>query len=109
MVAFVHPPAETLQLSHVLTALSDPVRLNIVQVLAGADCGLNCTASTAPFGNVPKSTLSHHFRVLRESGLVETTKRGVENINTLRWDDLERRFPGLLPQILASASAKAPD
>ncbi|MDQ1155208.1 helix-turn-helix transcriptional regulator [Brevundimonas sp. SORGH_AS_0993] len=103
MVNFVHPPAESLQLHHVLSALADPVRLNIVQVLHATQGGLNCTAATAPFGQVPKSTLSHHFRVLRESGLVQTTKRGVENINTLRWDDLERRFPGLLSQILQLA------
>ncbi|GAW41489.1 Helix-turn-helix domain protein [Brevundimonas sp. SH203] len=108
MTAFIHPPADSLQLHHVLSALSDPVRLNIVKVLRGAEAGLNCTAATSPFGQVPKSTLSHHFRVLRESGLVETTKRGVENINTLRWDDLESRFPGLLPQILQLASIQTP-
>ncbi|MET3438623.1 helix-turn-helix domain-containing protein [Sphingomonas sp. 1185] len=101
MIGFVHPPADAVELHHILSALADPTRLQIVKALHRAREGLNCTAATAPFLQVPKSTLSSHFRVLRESGLICTTKRGVENINVLRWDDIERRFPGLLPNILA--------
>ncbi len=47
-----------------------------------------------------KSTLSHHFRILRDAGLIRTTKRGVENLNSVRWEDVEERFPGLLKTIL---------
>ncbi len=105
MASFVHPPVEALELHHVLAALADPVRLRIVQELHQAANGLNCTLAASPFCQVPKSTLSGHFRALRESGLVMTTKRGVENINVLRFDDVEARFPGLLPTILAHAPA----
>lgn len=103
MIGFVHPPADAVALHHVLAALADPTRLRIVRTLRCAEAGLNCTAATAPFPNMPKSTLSGHFRVLRESGLICTTKRGVENINVLRWNEIEARFPGLLPLILALA------
>lgn len=103
MPAFIHPPLGSLELHHVLAALSDPVRLQIVRELHRADGGLNCTHAASPFGHVPKSTLSGHFRILRDSGLVMTTKRGVENINVLRREDLEARFPGLLDKILALA------
>jgi len=47
-----------------------------------------------------KSTLSHHFRVLRDAGLIRTTKQGVENLNRVRWDEVNARFPGLLKAIL---------
>jgi DNA-binding transcriptional ArsR family regulator len=47
-----------------------------------------------------KSTLSHHFRVLRETGLIRTTKRGVQHLKGVRWDDLNERFPGLLKSIM---------
>lgn len=103
MIGFVHPPVDAIALHHVLSALADPTRLQIVRTLHRAEHGLNCTAATDPFLQVPKSTLSSHFRVLRESGLIRTTKRGVENINVLRWNDLEARFPGLLPKVLAFA------
>jgi DNA-binding transcriptional ArsR family regulator len=103
MIAFVHPPTDAMALHHILAALADPTRLQIVKALRGAQTGLNCTVAVAPFHHVPKSTLSGHFRVLRESGLICTTKRGVENINTLRWDDVDARFPGLLERILAFA------
>jgi DNA-binding transcriptional ArsR family regulator len=49
---------------------------------------------------MPKSTLSHHFRVLRDAGLIRTTKQGVENLNSVRWDDVNKRFPGLLKAIM---------
>lgn len=97
---FVHPPTEALELHHVLAALADPVRLQIVYELHKFAEGLNCTAAASPFCQVPKSTLSSHFRILRESGLVMTAKRGVENINVLRFNDIEARFPGLLPKVL---------
>ncbi|WP_373288986.1 ArsR/SmtB family transcription factor [Aureimonas endophytica] len=108
MPSFMHPPAEALELHHVLSALADPTRLQIVRELHRAGNGLNCMNAAAPFCRVPKSTLSGHFRVLRESGIVTTTKRGVENINVLRYDDLEARFPGLLPTILGFVPAPEP-
>ncbi|RYH14395.1 MAG: ArsR family transcriptional regulator [Alphaproteobacteria bacterium] len=91
-----HPAVHELILERVLYALSDPVRMEIVHRLAGlpeASCGdLD--------GGRPKSTVSHHFRVLRESGLIQTECAGTTHMNKLRLAELEARFPGLLTAIL---------
>ncbi len=91
------PRREDLALTAVLYALSDGVRLDIVRQLAG--CERACGAVSIPMA---KSSLSHHFRVLRESGVVSTRREGKELINCLRWDDLEARFPGLLAAVLGA-------
>jgi DNA-binding transcriptional ArsR family regulator len=95
-----HPPTDELDLAAVLHALSDPVRLGIVAGLAGGDertCGSFDVAVT-------KSTCTHHFRVLREAGLIRQRQQGTMRLNSLRRDDLEARFPGLLGTILKAAS-----
>lgn len=97
MRPYKHPPASDLVLERVLYALSDSIRLEIVRHLAGVD---NATCGELDGGR-PKSTVSHHFKVLRESGLVLTEGVGTAHINTLRRDDIDRRFPGLLAAILA--------
>lgn len=83
-------------LTDVLYALSDPVRLRIVRHLADegdTDCGA--------FGiRMPKSSLSHHFKVLRESGVIATESEGVRRVNSLRRTELNQRFPGLLDAVL---------
>jgi DNA-binding transcriptional ArsR family regulator len=94
-----HPAADDLELTQVLHALSDPVRLDIVRELAGRDC--HCGDIDVP---VTKSTSTHHFRVLRESGVIEQTPEGTARINRLRREDLEARFPGLLDSVLRSSS-----
>jgi DNA-binding transcriptional ArsR family regulator len=97
MRAFKHPPLQDVSLERVLYALSDPVRLEIVRCLAGvteATCG-------ELDGGRPKSSMSHHFRVLRDAGLVQTRSVGTTHMNALRAADLEGRFPGLLASILA--------
>lgn len=97
MRPFKHPPASDLILERVLYALSDPVRLEIVQRLAEvseASCG-------ELDGGRPKSSMSHHFRVLRDAGLVMTKSVGTTHMNSLRRSDLDARFPGLLDAILA--------
>ena len=84
-------------LERLLYALSDPVRLDIVRCLAGveeASCG-------ELDGGRPKSSMSHHFRVLRDAGLVHTRSVGTTHMNSLRADVLAERFPGLLESILA--------
>ncbi|NVN88682.1 MAG: helix-turn-helix transcriptional regulator [Rhodopseudomonas sp.] len=102
MAQFVHPASQDITLAGVLAALSDPMRLRIVKSLLGqADC-MSCTAA-APCPDMAKSTLSNHFRVLREAGLIRTTKKGVEHQNTVREADLNARFPGLLKAILKHA------
>jgi DNA-binding transcriptional ArsR family regulator len=96
MRPYTHPPAGDFLLERLLYALSDPIRLGIVRHLAQlgpATCG-------ELDGGRPKSTVSHHFKVLREAGLVRTEGYGTTHINTLRRDDIEARFPGLLGAIL---------
>ena len=97
MRAFKHPLLQDLTLERLLYALSDPVRLEIVRYLADvpeATCG-------ELDGGRPKSSMSHHFRVLRDAGLVQTRSAGTTHLNSLRGDLLEERFPGLLQTILA--------
>ncbi|WP_397459779.1 ArsR/SmtB family transcription factor [Pseudomonas asplenii] len=97
MREFKHPNPEDLMLERVLYALSDPVRMEIVRCLAGvaeASCG-------ELDGGRPKSSMSHHFRVLRDAGLVHTRNVGTTHMNSLRSEMLDVRFPGLLGCILS--------
>lgn len=97
MRPYKHPAASDFVLERVLYALSDSIRLEIVRHLARveeATCG-------ELDGGRPKSTVSHHFKVLRESGLVRTESTGTTHMNTLRRADIEHRFPGLLTAVLA--------
>jgi DNA-binding transcriptional ArsR family regulator len=93
-----HPAIETVAMSQVLYALSDPVRLRVVRQLA-RDGKATCTALD---GGRPKSSMSHHFRVLRDAGLVRTRTDGPSHMNELRRNDIERRFPGLLAAVLSA-------
>ena len=95
-----HPKRDEIELPAVLHALSDPVRLKIVAALAGGDGDLTCGSFDVP---VSKSTCTHHFRVLREAGVIHQRPQGTSRLNTLRRDDLEARFPRLLETILESA------
>jgi DNA-binding transcriptional ArsR family regulator len=93
-----HPSRQELELSAVLHALSDPARLEIVRRLADGDepsCGM------FELG-LSKATLSHHFRVLRESGVVLVRPEGRKRLLSLRTDDLNARFPGLIEAILSA-------
>ena len=94
------PTREQLELSAVLHALSDPVRLKIVEVLARSEGEYTCGSFELP---VTKSTCTHHFKVLREAGLIHQRHKGTMRLNKLRRDDLEARFPGLLDTILQAA------
>src|SRR3954451_7647238 len=93
----LHPAAQELELAAVLHALSDPVRLRIVRCLAD-EGPRTCGTFDVP---VAKSTLSHHFRVLREAGVTLTEPEGTQRVVSLRRDDLDARFPGLLDAVLA--------
>ena len=92
-----HPPREDIDLGAVLHALSDPTRLQIV-------AALDARPDACPTGSfdvqVSKSTCTHHFRVLREAGVVRQQADGTARLNTLRREDLDARFPGLLDAIL---------
>jgi DNA-binding transcriptional ArsR family regulator len=92
-----HPSRSELELVSVLHALSDPARLAIVRHLADRR---ECTCGGFD-SDLSKATLSHHYRVLRECGLVRTRPDGRKRQLSLRREDLESRFPGLLDAVLA--------
>ncbi|MBF2035148.1 MAG: helix-turn-helix transcriptional regulator [Leptolyngbyaceae cyanobacterium T60_A2020_046] len=94
-----HPDKADITLGAVLYALGDPVCLAIVQRLAIED-ELSCAAIEIP---VAKSTLSHHFKILREAGVLHCRKQGTQHMNSLRRADLDDRFPGVLDTILNAA------
>ncbi len=92
-----HPPREDIELGAVLHALSDPTRLQIVAALDARPDGCPTGSFDVP---VSKSTCTHHFRVLREAGVVSQRSQGTARLNSLRREDLDARFPGLLDAIL---------
>jgi DNA-binding transcriptional ArsR family regulator len=103
MRSISHPVTEQLSLPGVLHALSDPVRLDIVRTLSeGVET--SCGALGVP---VSKSTLSHHLKVLRDAGLTQTRAEGVHRFVSLRADDIDARFPGLLECVLEHASRRS--
>ena len=99
-----HPPREELELPSVLHALSDPARLEIVRRLAVGTEEWSCGRFEL---GLSKATLSHHFRVLREAGVVRTRPDGRKRLLSLRSDDLNARFPGLLDAVLTGQRAQA--
>jgi DNA-binding transcriptional ArsR family regulator len=103
-MGMVHPSREELQIADVLHALSDPQRLSIVRRLAEEPEPRRCGSFDL---QVTKSTLTHHFRVLREAGVIEQREEGTARLNSLRRDDLDARFPGLLDAVLAAAPPAA--
>jgi DNA-binding transcriptional ArsR family regulator len=99
-----HPACEQIRLVSVLHALSDPMRLQVVRELAADGGELSCSHFVLP---VTKSTTTHHFRVLRESGVIRQVYRGTAKMNGLRADDLEALFPGLLGRVLEAAARQS--
>ena len=98
-----HPDAAAITLAGLLFALADPVRLAIVRELLKSPAGLNCTETTLRTGlSMPKSTCSQHYRILRESGLIVSERRGTELVSRVRERVLAERFPGLLEPVLAA-------
>src|SRR5215475_9785829 len=104
MRQFPHPAREEITLGGVLHALSDPVRLSVVERLMGQEGELSCSCFEVP---VHKSTMTHHMRVLREAGIVRIRPEGTQNLLSLRCDELNTLFPGLLDSILQAAKACA--
>ncbi|MEQ7053093.1 helix-turn-helix domain-containing protein [Paenibacillaceae sp. P-4] len=99
MRTLFHPAIEDIELSQVFYALSEPIRMNIVlqlmsipeQTCGGFELSLS------------KSTMSHHFKVLREAGIIRTRMEGTQRFICLRKDELEARFPGLMQVVLTQA------
>ncbi|HSI28022.1 MAG: ArsR/SmtB family transcription factor [Methylophilus sp.] len=94
-----HPSLEQVELTDIMYALSDPTRLEIVGRLANAGRKMTCGEFDL---NRPKSSMSHHFKILRAAGLVETLIEGTEHLNALRVEEIEQKFPGVLQSVLRS-------
>ena len=104
MKALQHPDRDSLQITSVLYALSDPIRLQIVRELE--------KQGESPCGNVElpvaRSTASHHFKVLREAGVIHVRQEGTQRCISLRRRDLDARFPGLLDAVLVAEDSNPP-
>ncbi|WP_329741725.1 helix-turn-helix domain-containing protein [Dyella sp. A6] len=98
-----HPAIDDITVEGILHALSDPVRVSIYAKLAALDGAATCTAlQQVSDRTIPKSSLSQHFKVLRDAGLIHSERAGVEMRSTTRCKEIEQRFPGLIPAILAA-------
>ena len=98
-----HPSIEDITVEGILHALSDPVRVHIFAQIAGARGAQTCSAFLEVSERaVPKSTLSQHFKALREAGLIRSERKGVEMQNTSRCAEIDTRFPGLIPAIISA-------
>src|SRR3981189_117993 len=98
-----HPSLKEITVQGILYALSDPVRVRIYAELAQADSAMNCTAFVSHGDlTLPKSTLSQHFKVLREAGLIRSERQGVQMHNTTRCAELKERLGDVLAAILTT-------
>ena len=103
MRPLVHPAIEDITVEGILHALSDPARVAIYAQIAGSDCSRTCSNFPQLSERaIPKSTLSQHFKALREAGLIRGERRGVEMHNTTRCVEIEQRFPGLIRAIITA-------
>jgi DNA-binding transcriptional ArsR family regulator len=96
-----HPSIEDVTVEAILHALSDPVRAAIYADIVGSACSQSCSNFLKISEKaIPKSTLSQHFKALREAGLIRGERRGVEMHNTSRCSEIDKRFPGLIRAIV---------
>jgi DNA-binding transcriptional ArsR family regulator len=104
----IHPSIDDVTLEGILHALADPVRAAIYADLAVRDGAATCSAFVNVIDReIPKSTLSQHFRALREAGLIRSERSGVEMHNATRCKEIEQRFPGLIASIMKAYSIEA--
>jgi DNA-binding transcriptional ArsR family regulator len=98
-----HPAIEDVTVEGILHALSDSVRVAIYADIVGSDCSQTCSNFLKVNNkDVPKSTLSLHFKILREAGLIRGERHGVEMLNISRCNEIDKRFPGLIRSIVSS-------
>ena len=108
MRPLAHPALDDITLAGILHALADETRVAIFVDIASSNCSQRCAAfSTVSERTVPKSTLSQHFRALREAGLIRSERQGVEMLNVSRCAEIETRFPGLIGAIVKAHKAQA--
>jgi DNA-binding transcriptional ArsR family regulator len=98
-----HPAIEEVTVEGILHALSDPIRVAIYADIVGSACSRTCSNFLQVNDReIPKSTLSLHFKILREAGLIRGERRGVEMFNASRCHEIEKRFPGLIRTIVSA-------
>ncbi|MGX5656457.1 ArsR/SmtB family transcription factor [Geodermatophilus nigrescens] len=103
----LHPDLDQISMAQVLHGLADPARLHMVKTMYElGEC--RCSLVYADLG-LSKSNASHHFRVLRESGILRRSQRGGQQYAALRAEELEQRFPGLLASVLSNIDVAEPD
>jgi DNA-binding transcriptional ArsR family regulator len=105
-----HPAIEEVSVEAILHALSDPVRVAIYAGIVGQHCPQNCS-TFLQIGDkpIPKSTLSQHFKILREAGLIHSERRGVEMHNTSRCAEIDARYPKLISTIVKAHEIQLSD
>jgi len=102
-----HPSIENVTVEAILHALADPVRVALFARIVGSKSAQSCSAlMTVTAIAVPKSTVSQHFKVLREAGLIRSERRGVEMQNASRCAEIESRFPGLIAAVMSAYDAQ---
>lgn len=108
MKPLYHPAVNDISVEGILYAFSDPVRVQIYTEIEGSECAQICS-SFLKLGNrtLPKSTLSQHFKVLREAGLIRSERKGIELHNTTRSEELKERFGGMIRAIINAYSEQS--
>lgn len=110
MRSLFHPSVEDITVEDILYALSDPVRVAIYANIVGSACAQTCSSFlNVSETSIPKSTLSRHFQILREAGLIHSERRGVEMHNTSRCAEIEERFPGLIRAVVNAYNIQLAD
>ena len=105
-----HPSIEEVTVEGILHALSDPVRVAMYADIVAQECPRSCSNFlTVSDKAIPKSTLSQHFKILREAGLIRSQRHGVEMHNISRCNELEQRFPGLIRAIVTAHTIQSAD
>ncbi|HUK90611.1 MAG TPA: helix-turn-helix domain-containing protein [Blastocatellia bacterium] len=105
-----HPSIKEVTVEGILHALSDPVRVSMYADIVAQECPQNCSNFLKVSDKaIPKSTLSQHFKILREAGLIRSERHGVELQNVSRCTELEGRFPGLIRAIVTAHAIQSGD
>ena len=105
-----HPSSEEATVEGILHALSDSVRVAMYADIVAQECPQSCSNFLRVSDKaIPKSTLSQHFKILREAGLIRSERHGVELQNVSRCTELEGRFPGLINAIVKAHAIQLGD
>jgi DNA-binding transcriptional ArsR family regulator len=105
-----HPSMQEVTVEGILHALSDPIRVAMYADIVAQECPQSCSNFLRISDKaIPKSTLSQHFKILREAGLIRSERHGVELQNVSRCTELEQRFPGLIRAIVTAHTIQSAD